>query len=419
MNQLGPPEYTERAGIHTFVWPEQFKVRVDRIQQSQSRGDIQAEVAVESLRPGEVGHITRARVNLLTTVGKNAVVRACKEKVPDIEWLHLVDTAFEQVIRKAREGEPAVLLADVEASEAIDWRLYPILPEGLVAMLFGLGGSLKTYLAGYWAYLVALGLNGAEPGNVLILDWESNKDDWSRRMKMIAESMGHGEAPNIAHRFCALPLAQDIEEIQRMGADLGTDLYIIDSAMYACGGEPEKADPVLTLFRGVRALHKSTLIIGHVNNTEDTKRPYGNVAWWNSSRNLFQVQARQEAGSPAVDVGLYNRKTNVGQIMPPIGYGIEFHQQASLRYTPGDWVKFSSASVKDVPELAEHLPDADRVKNALANEGRSTAPHIAEATGIRENHVRAVLSRMGGRNQVKKFGDEWALLQPVEQAQQA
>ena len=259
------------------------------------------------------------------------------------------------------------------------------------------------------AVRVALGID-AEPGNVAVLDWESTEIDWKRRVLMIAEGMGCGEPPNITYLSCVEPLADMVEVAVNLVAETDASLVIIDSAAYACGGEPEKADPTMQYFRALRALGVTTLTIAHQNAEEKTQKPYGNVMWRNSPRACIQVIRSEEDEESVAEVGLYQRKRNYGVKWKPLGFRATFATESDLHWTEGDSVVISEISEKDIhmiTDLAEHLPIGKRVRAALAGGRKSVAEMLEDMPDIKEPSLRAEISRMrkGGHIQELSDGD--------------
>jgi hypothetical protein len=272
--------------------------------------------------------------------------------------------------------------------------------------------SLKSYLSCMCAIRVALGID-AEPGNVLVLDWESNEINWRRRLSMVSQGMGVAEPTNVWHRYCAQPLTNEIEAIQRIGMDNEIDFYILDSAAYACGGEPEKADPTMEFFRAIRALHRTALVIAHQRDDDKSTRPFGSVYWRDSPRSTIQVRKDEEHivshnGVVDVEIALYNRKVNNGRPFKPFGYRVSFFQHTEDHYTPGDWVEFTRADVSTNPQIASGFSVADRISGILRH-GRIRVSTIATELDIPENVIRATLSRMQKQKLVEKLGDDWGL----------
>ena len=404
---MKPPVVAENAGIFRFRWDdEEIDARVDGVHQSQ--GTTHAEWRITSTFNGNANLIFHNKVNMLSSQMKKQTGLACKERYPEADWTQIIETICEAVLDRTREGEPARVLAEVTIPDSVGWRLHPLLTEGESTILFAYGGSLKSYLSCMCAVRIAAG-HDAEPGNVLVLDWESNEVNWKRRLSMVSNGLGVTDPPNIWHRYCSQPLTQEIETIQGMGIDHQIDFYIIDSAAYACGGEPEKAEPTMNFFRAIRSLRKTTLVIAHQRDDDKSTRPFGSVYWANSPRSTIQIRKDEEHtasldGVVEVEIALYNRKVNDGRPFKPIGYRVGFFQQVADAYTPGDWVRFKRSDIGSNPSLAKDLRVVDRIESLLKH-GAMPPKDIAEELELEPGHIRKALSDWTAKGKFLRLDD--------------
>jgi hypothetical protein len=402
------PDVTHNANIYLFTWKEEMvKGRFDHVRQHRD-GRVAGELTFWPTGPGITGHIHHSKMtDLLGTNIKKTVVADLSKHIATMNWATMLETMCEYVLKDVRQGSPLKLLADVVPSEANEWRLHPILHEDMCTVMFGLGGSLKTFLATMCAVRVALG-HDAEPGNVLILDWESSEDDWFKRVSMVVNGLGVAEPTNIFYRRCVAPLADDLEEIQAMGMENDINLYIIDSGLWACGGEAEKSEPTMEFFRAQRSLGGTTLVIAHQNSDDNTKKPYGNVMWVNSPRSTIQVIKAQDTpfGTPA-EIGLYQRKVNFGIGFQPIGIKATFDVAKNQRWSSEDAVTFGKADVHESPDLAKGLPLNQKILHEL-NSGRKTVVELTDTIeGADGASIRRDLNRLKVKGLAVKMGDQW------------
>lgn len=411
---MADPKIDAKAGSWLFSWEQPYPVaiRIDRARQH-SDGRISAEITVTSgSEPmAQNGHLHHSIMsNLLGPRIRSDVVKALKERADSIEWADYLEIVCENVIIRLRQGEPVVPLIDVAFQPGSRWRLAPILHEGLPTILFGFGGSLKSYLAHLWAVRVALGIDCAA-GNVLVLDWESTQEEWRERQHMICVGLGVAEPPNLYYRRCASPLVSDIEEILEMVGELDINLVIIDSAAYACGDEPERAGPVTDFFRALRSLHCTTLIVAHQSNDSSSRKPFGSIFWENAARSTIQVR-RSEHSDSAVTVGLYNRKVNYGRPFQPFALTASFHLWTEEEFTIGDKVLFTAGKLAEVPDLAASGTASDRILSYLMEVDQPASSAEIEANaGVKG--VRVVLKRMAENGLLSQDpGSRWLISTP-------
>jgi hypothetical protein len=414
---MSVPKIQSLGNNYTFEWEqEQVWARVERVYQH-TRGEVSAEVMFRATvtDPSSLLHHSMCS-NLLGVRSRTPIAKDCAMKDPRMDeaaWLGMVEMCFEYVVTASRVGEPAELLVDVAIDLTDDYLLYPLLYQGHITVLFGLGGTLKSTITAWLANRVALGVSG-DAQNVCILDWESTAQAWARRLREVAIGMGDPEpAPNITYRRMTQPIADDIEAVYRIGSERNIGFWIIDSGMWACGGRPEEAEHAMRMFRAIRALGGTCLIIAHQNSDENTKRPYGNVMWVNAPRSVVQVQKSQlTIADNQVVVGLTQRKVNYGKQFKPLGYEATFTQANEFGYTDGDAVAIQPTNPLDDEELAMNVGLTQRVQHALRR-GRKSKAELAELLDIDGSKLKSLYStvdRMARSGSLERVGNnEYAL----------
>ena len=413
---MSKPKVTELGNTFNFNWSEEkVTARVERVYQH-SRGDISAEITFRTSIVDPPALLQHQMVsNLLGPKVRTSLAKECWNRYSQIDekqWAGIVETCFEYVVTRSREGDPPILLVDVEFDEHDDFLLYPLLYRDQVTVLFGKGSSLKSTLSAWIAHRVALGIDG-DGENVAILDWESTAADWARKMREVASGLGDPEpAPNVTYRRMNQPIANDVESVYAIGGERNIGLWIIDSGMWACGGRPEEAESAMAMFRALRSLGGTVLIIAHQNNDEETKRPYGNVMWVNAPRSVIQVQKGQfTVNDNEVVVGLTQRKVNYGRPFPPMGFQATFNTQDEHRYTPGDSVVVSASNPLDEADLAANVSMPQRIKHLL-RAGRANKSEIIDAMAAgpgKEKVIISTIDRMARGGKIERVGDNYTL----------
>lgn len=404
---MSRPTLRANAGIYTLVWEqEKISVRIDRLRED-GHNNVTGEILVQTLLPATPSHLHQARLNLTSTAARRTLATQLRERIEEPDWTMIVEQACVLVLQKHREGEPAIDLKDMPAPEGPHYRLEPLLPEGHPSLIFGAGGVGKSLLALYFAVLVSSGYQWhnliAMPGRVLFLDFETSGSELRERAIAIEAGLRDPGGSDIVYRFCVQPLANDIEQIQRIVSDRQIELVIIDSLGPACGGNPNDSEPVIAYFRALRSLRITTLTIDHPAKNATTATPYGSVYKLNLSRSVFELRKEQEPGEDAMRLGLFHRKTNFGKLLPPIGLHVAF--------TPTS-ITFSPCAVRDVPELAEGMSTRQRIEDLLLAAGPLKVSEMAEELDVSQASVRRTLNRFKGRTFTRLTGGpeaSWAM----------
>ena len=410
---MSKPTVTELGNTFHFTWAEEkVTAKVERVYQHR-RGDVSAEITFSTTLVEPPSMLQHQMVtNLLGPKVRSSLAKDCWARYPQLEekqWAAMVETCFEHVVNRSREGEPPILLVDIDlANEPDDFLLYPILYRGHITVIFGTGGSLKSTLAAWLAHRVALGMDG-DGENVCILDWESSPQDWARKLHEVATGFGDPEpAPNVTYRRMYQPIADDVASIYALGNERDIGLWIIDSGMWACGGRPEEAENAMAMFRSLRSLGGTVLIIAHQNNDENTKRPYGNVMWVNAPRSVIQVQKGMfTITENEVVVGLTQRKVNYGRPFPPMGFSATFETQDEHRYTPGDSVRVAASNPLDEADLAANVSMPQRIRHFL-KQGRANKDEIIVAMDAgpgKEKIIISTVDRMARGGKLVRLND--------------
>lgn len=383
---MSVPTLKQGGGIYELIWhQESIVARLDKVVED-SKYNTFAEVLIRSSIPGVPQHLHQARVNLTSTTARSALVRQLATIAPDVHWNGLVEQMAVKVLEAHREGEPLIQFAEYAPSERVGYRVSPLLQEKQNTVVYGEGESGKSYLSIYLAVLVATGIPRTgfvpEPGGVLYLDYETDRDTMWDRVNLITAGLGVAIPDNLFYRYMHQPLAADIETIQKMVFERNIDLVIVDSAAPACS-EPESASFVAEYFRALRSLQATTLTIAHITKNTRDAAPFGSVFWRNLPRANFKVQAAREPGDDHFVMGLKHTKSNNGKRLRDIGVAVEFKDESVI---------FTPANLADVDGLANTLPLRDRIKSSLKH-GAMTVRELADELELAENTLRTTLNR--------------------------
>ena len=399
-------ELTETPGTYRVYFKE-YGITITISQLRTERDEIKGEALIETNLPGTEPHIHQARFNLTSTTSRKTLQKLCEERLEEIPWHQLIEIASVTVMRKSREGEPTVQLSQVDHQSKLQYRINPLFPEGMMSLMYGPGGIGKSYFALWLAAMVDSGLSPpntnleVEPGNVLYLDYEEDKEALARRYSQIMAGAEGGMEPptdSIRYRFCHRPLSRDLDEIRKIIHEHRIEFVIIDSCVPAVGGEPESADKASEYLSALRSLRVSSLTLAHTSKQGDG--PFGSVFFTNLPRSVFEVKATQEPESDTLHLGLYHKKVNSGRLLKPMGFQLKW---------AGEALSVRSVQVRDIPDLEEGLPLKERIANILTT-GKQTIEDMAEQLETTQATIRTKLN--SDKNRFTKMGREWGLAAP-------
>jgi hypothetical protein len=336
------------------------------------------------------GNLFSGNVNLSSPWRRRDVVEHLRERAntgKEIDWASLLDEMAARVIAAEREGQPPQLLSTFDRPKPDDMFDLEgiILPRRHAAILFGDGGTFKSYLALFIAgYLAQLGVK------VLFADWELDASDHRERL----EQLFGATLPDIYYRRYQRPLADEAEGMRRFIAEVGIEYVVCDSVGFAANGAPESAEAATTYFRAVRQFGPGvgSLHLAHVTkpnaDAPDPMKPFGSVFWHNSARSTwFLKRTTDTTDGDTFSLAVIHRKANLGSLRPPVGLQISFADgRAHLQ----------RIDVAEVEEFARGLPVPLRLRTALKHVALTVA-ELVEETGARRDTVEKALKRGKGR----------------------
>jgi hypothetical protein len=405
---MSAPTFEYDRGIATLTWrgepPATFVF--DRLREDRRSQELTAEVTYFAGLDGSRALLHRARLNLTATRSRTEVGKVLAARLPGADWESRLEVACWRVIDAVRAGRPAILLRDAEEPPGDGTLLAPLLIPDDPVILFGDGGTAKSYLGLALAASVHAGHPYADlpPSHRLrtaYLDFEWRA--WPHRKRLRA-LCGEDELPDLVYIPCLAegPLSAQVDRLRRILHEHGTEYVVIDSVALACAGPPEEASVSLDFFQALAQLEVGSCLLAHIPKGGDEDRPFGSTFWHNSARLTWFLKATQEPGQPRLDLALHNRKVNDGGRTHSFALHFEFGSATTIRRT----------DLHAIPELAGSLPLKERIAGALASGPRSVRD-LAEQLDAEPTTVRRTLARGEGRRFTRtqdSAQDRWALL---------
>lgn len=374
---FGPrgPQVIEGQGIYTLLWRDpRAMVELDFIG-TDSHSETHAEIEVSWEDPADPLAVVRTHVTLSSLTGRDRLVTALRKRADGYDWQAMLDQAARWALERYRRGDPGQLLRDAEelapGSDALTDP--PLLESDGLSLLFGDGGSLKSWIALALAASLQAGCSYVDgltvPASrrVGYLDWEWSARHHRRRLVELAGP----DLPDLAYLRCSRSLDDERDRIRRFVRDFGLDYLIVDSVGLACGGEPESAEVATRFVNGLASLVPASLGIAHVTKAAADKapdKPFGSAYWHNSARRSWYVRMSSQVASGRATVGLYNRKVNDGPRAE--SFALDFGW-ADGRVT------IAKGDVRDVPELDATRSIPARLRDLLARSGAMELHAIA------------------------------------------
>jgi hypothetical protein len=186
-----------------------------------------------------------------------------------IDWIGLIEEFCQRVIIKEREGVAPINLRDLDLTDTSGTIKLPgiTLPLRHPTIVFGDGGSAKSYIALYFAGLLAkMGMK------VAVFDWELAGEDHRERLELLFPD----GMPDITYARCERALIHEVDRLRRIVKDQGVEYCFYDSIAFACSGPPESAEIAGAYFRAVRQIGGGSLHVAHVSKAEGAdQKPFG------------------------------------------------------------------------------------------------------------------------------------------------
>lgn len=405
---MAKPSINEAPGIYTLEWAEDsIKVVTSKVRQHRD-GKVTGEIWITTTATNSHSHLHQAQFNFSSTQARTSLAKVMAGKYSNANWGNVLEQLCFYVLAWVRQGEPVLELSADGDFKPPEYLLYPVLLKDEPTIIFGEGESAKSLIGLLFSIIIGLPwvdnpfklqtLNA--PSKILYLDWETSKAEIGWRLKCFREGL---DLPNLSinYRRCALPLADDMEQIHEMIQKTNSNFLIVDSIAAASGGDVNSAEVALRFFSALRQLKITSLLIAHTAKNADGKARtvYGSAFYFNSARSVWLVKRVSETDETEINVGLFHKKHNNSQGFKPIGFKMMFNEHKT------------TVELQDVKQVGEFLQETSlptRITELLKN-GAAPAGEIAEALEAGKESTRSTLNRMKQRSQVIKIGNNWGL----------
>lgn len=402
-------EVLELGGEYAVVYPG-LQVTFNFMNIESAARGVQAEVSV-LIANRSIAGITD--LNLKSESGKTNLARGLSHYVKEIPWKQCLERACTAVLERVRQGEPVEPLR-IQPSQHVSFLLNPIIYEGHQTLIFAPGGSMKSYLALYFALLLEGGLTDghlrALKCKTLYLDWELDRATTQSRMSLLAAGDPRLAGLHPHYRRCVAPLHVDVASIAREVKQKDIRCLVIDSAALACGGDLHSPDAPIQLQQALKRIGCASLVLAHVaKNTIDgqNRSTYGSVFFRELSRNVFELDRPSLEVTEVILSQTGNGcKNSFGRIVDPIGFRIEFESDKTI---------VDQFAIEDEPD--GYGMEKATLRTRLVDLLKDGLPRSAEELEVILKHprrsIQTILSRHRGTTfeLVGKQGEfKWVLL---------
>lgn len=327
------PVLNKTATGYTVYWLEHeyqdIAMGISRIKENNRNSSIECEieVAVNGARYEKedyISLITSVRTNLLSISARNTLVKTIKDSCINddllfYDWGQIVNKVSSMVVRDIRKSDPVIYLDGEYGNEPPEYLIYPLLLKDAPNIFYAERSSAKTLFANLLSIVLTLPYHDNKLGmeiseetshNVLLLDWESNKQiaGWQKECLVRGLNIGY-----CGHYYlqCYRPIYEIVDNILVAIEHYKADVVIIDSLGMAVGDDLNLTAPAFLFWGAIRQLPVTPIILAHTSKDINTKRKtvYGNAYYEAEARSIWELSKRQEIGSNELNLTLYNRKS--------------------------------------------------------------------------------------------------------------
>jgi len=293
----------EPYGLGYRVTLEKYALTVGVDRLTERSGQTYGELTVEQ---APAGHVLRAYVSLSSIRDRKTLSDTLSDRVPGPPWEALLERFFLDVLDRERSADEIVNVGQAEPRPEVDFMLRPFLVADVPTILYAREGTGKSTLAAAVAASVAAGigfLDGwtvSKPSNVLVLDWEADARAWNDNLVAVSAAFLPSVPSGVFYQRMSGSLPDNIYNVAAAIEEYKAGLVIIDSVTMASpkgGSGADASESATQLFKAIRHLGVTTLLIDHVNKAsgkDAADRPYGSVFKPALARATYELRVDEE-----------------------------------------------------------------------------------------------------------------------------
>jgi len=352
----------EKVGLSYRCWSEEAAVdlRLGRLKRSgqELAGELRIVTQWDGVKTVD-GVLHQARFNVSSVAARSSLIKHLKsrtENTPftEMDWGDALEHLCQNVLSAEREGEPLISMDGPLPERRAKYDVKPLLPHGVVTIIYAPGGVGKSAFATAIALSIAKGMEivpGMAPqvkGPVLYCDYETDSYTVQERINFIANAHQFKPTKDFFYRRSSRPIADDSEELARTVKEKDIKFVVVDScgpAMGSSGDRGDASDSTNRMFAALRMLDCTVLIVDHVSKDQMRNRkgevvgsmPYGSVYKVNLARSTWELQNGTTDVDDDLHLRLVNTKSNDSRLWAPILLDVVWNSDAEIiLFTEGE-----------------------------------------------------------------------------------
>ena len=275
-----------------------------------------------------------------------------------------VDTILKSVSKykdSTSNSLEVVKLSDIEEAKPREWLLTGAIPRNYPTIIYGDGGTGKSYTTLFIAIQAArgnqtfCGLKFSERQfKVLYLDFELDSSEFQRRASKICNGLDLDKLPdNIFYSEAKKPLPKLLRELKEFIKENNIDLIVIDSFTVS-GVDAMNENKVIKVLNKLKSMDVTTLIIDHQSKSNfGGNSPYGSVFKTNLVRSLFHITSKPEDIN-TTRITMEHNKSNFGHKIEALSFNLKLEED-----------KITFVEVKSTNKQTDDNSDFDIIKEAI------------------------------------------------------
>ena len=331
-----------------------------------------------------------------------------KDEIPDYPWAQVLDLVAEAVAARTLDNHEWIHVSKTPPTTPPGLLITPLIEKNQHHVIFGDGGTAKTWAALCHAWAAASGKTMAgficpeSQVPVLYLDYEGDYATFHKRCQMISAGTGQPIPDGLHYRKMVTPLINCWEEIRAFRLKVQAELVTVDSAAYGCT-DAQKDEPVRAYYTALWQIGGTSLTIAHVTkqgasrriNSGEKPRPFGSVFWRNSSRATYLINAEKQGRLVTAQSLECIKENNTGKEGETWGISYTFSED-------GNSVLVAEGRAASVGEAARTKWLAEKpgskVAEVLKKKSPLTIAQLAQEVGVSNTTVSRALAELKAKS---------------------